>query len=177
MEAAKRKQLIDRYKDGVGAVAVAAESLSEADLDRKPAHAGWSAHEFLHNLRDVFRPHYREWSARQVVHDLVDAELMEAVHLRRMLAENTPVLQHWDEERYAQRLHYDRPITGALAAFKATALQNIELLEQLTDAEWKREGNQERPWPLTVDGWLEEKVEHLHQRLMQILNAVGSGKT
>jgi hypothetical protein len=62
----------------------------------------------------------------------------------------------------------------ALAAFEATARVNGVLPERLSDKEWKREGNQERPWPVSVESWLEEKVGHLHQRLMQILNAVGS---
>jgi hypothetical protein len=175
MDAATRHEFIERYKDGARAVVVAALALSDTDLDRRPTHPGWSARELIHHLSDVLRrPAYRDWSARQVIHSLVDAEMIDAVNLRRMLGENTPVLQHWDEERYAQRLHYDRPIGPAIEAFKATALVNTELLERLSEQEWRREGNQERPWPISVESWLEEKVEHLHQRLMQILNAVGS---
>jgi len=174
METARHHQLIERYRDGVKAVVVAAGTLSDEDLDRGPTHPGWSAREIIHHLADVMRPASRDWSARQVVHNLADAELLEAVRLRRMIAENTPVLQHWDEDRYAQRLHYDRPIGLSLEAFGATSRVNCELLERLSDQEWKREGNQERPWPLSVDSWLEERVEHIHKSLMQVLNAVGS---
>ena len=174
MDKARRLQLIEQYKHGVNAVLVAVSIHSDEEFDRHPTHVGWSARELIHHLADIVHPASRDWSARQVVHHLADAEMMEAIHLRRMLAENTPVLHQWDTERYAERLHYDRPIALALEAFKATALVNIELLERLQDQEWKREGNQERPWPLSVENWLEEKVAHIHQRLMQILNAIGS---
>jgi hypothetical protein len=175
MDEARRKQLIQRYRDGAEAIAVAIETLPEEDLDRQPAHPGWSAREIIHHLAEIMRPASRDWTARQLIHHLADAEMFEALTLRRMLAENMPVLQHWDEDRYAQRLHYDRPIGLALKSFSNTAAVNAELLSRLTDAEWKREGNQEKPWSLTVEGWLEDKVDHIHQRLMQILNAAHSG--
>ncbi|HEY7268513.1 MAG TPA: hypothetical protein VH951_01680, partial [Dehalococcoidia bacterium] len=104
------------------------------------------------------------------------AELIASIRLRRMLAENTPVLQHWDEAAYVERLHYGRPVELSTEAFIALAMANAELLETLSEQEWRREGNQERPWPLSVDGWLEERVEAIYQRLMQILNAAGSGE-
>jgi hypothetical protein len=175
MQIARRQQLINRYRDGARAVAVAVGTLSEDDLDRRPTHPGWSARELIHPLREVFRPAYHDLSAREVVHNLGDAEIIESIRLRRMLAENTPVLQHWDETAYTERLHYDRPIAVALRAFEALAMANAELLETLSEQEWRREGNQEKPWPLSVDGWLEERVEHVQQRLVQVLNAVGSG--
>jgi hypothetical protein len=174
VDAVRHSQLIQRYRDGVKAVVVAVDGLSDEELDRRPAHVGWSARELIRHLADIARPASRDWSPRQVIHNLADAETIEAVRLRRMLVENTPVLQHWDEDRYAQRLHYDRPIASALESFEATAELNAELLESLSDQEWKREGNQERPWPLSVETWLEEKVDHIHKRLMEILNAAGS---
>jgi len=30
-------------------------------------------------------------------------------------------------------------------------------------------------WPLTVKSWLEDNVDHIHNRLMQILNAASGG--
>jgi hypothetical protein len=98
------------------------------------------------------------------------------VTLRRMLAENTPVLLHFDEVHYAERAHYDRPIQVSLEAFRANSLANIELLSSLTEDQWRREGNQQKPWHLTVEDWLSEEVTHIHNRLMQILNAPAGGR-
>jgi hypothetical protein len=47
-----------------------------------------------------------------------------AIRLRRLLAEDHPVIAGYDEEEFARRLHYERPIAGALqglAAARASA--------------------------------------------------------
>jgi len=56
------------------------------------------------------------------------------------------------------------------------SLYNIELLQALSDSEWQRQGNQQRMWPLAVESWLEDNVDHIRNRLMQILNSTGGGQ-
>lgn len=152
----RRQYSIERYHDGVRAVLIAAGHLTEEELDLRPAPKGRSA--------------------RETIHYLADSELHESLSLRRMLVDNTPVLLHWDDERYAQRLNYDRPVKLSLELIRTLAEANIELLSLLDDSEWKREGNQQKPWTLTVETWLEEKVRNTHDALMQILNAPSGGR-
>ena len=102
------------------------------------------------------RPDAKSWTAREVIHHLGDSSMHDGVTLRRMLAENTPVLVHFDEVHAAERLHYNRHIEASLAAFRANSLANIELPRALTDEQWRREGNQQKPWSLTVEDWLAE---------------------
>jgi hypothetical protein len=156
MDAQTRNRLIDRYTAAIDAIVVAVDHTDADDLDARPAP--------------------KAWSAREIIHHLADAELQDAIRLRRMLAENTPVLAQWDEDRYAQRLHYDRPIDPSLEAVRSLAISNIQLLNSLSQDEWRREGNRQRPWPLTIEEWLEEKVGQLHERLMQLLNAPTGGR-
>ena len=156
MDASRRHYLIERYKNAVSAVLVSIDHVSEDELDMRSTSKGLSA--------------------RQVVHHLASSELHEAIRLRRMLAENRPVLVPWDGAHDVERLHYERPIAVDLDAFRATAWSNIELLQALTDEQWRREGNQQKPWPLTVESWLEENITHVHDRLMQILNAPSGGR-
>ena len=156
MDAARRQRYIERYRDAARAVEVAIEHLEASHLDERPPKGGWSP--------------------REIIHHLANAEMMEGLKLRRMLAENTPVLEHWDETQYSRHLHYDRPIEASLQAFGALARSNVDLLLALSENEWQREGNQQRMWPLTVEGWLEDNVDHIHNRLMQILNAVSGGQ-
>ena len=156
MDPERRRQLLERYRMAIRAVAVAVDHLSEEDLDVKP---------------DA-----KSWSARQVIHHLADASMHQGISLRRMLAENTPVLVPLDENHYAERLHYDRPVEVSLDAFRANSVANVELLEAITNDQWRREGNQQKPWPLTIDGWLEDEVLHVHNRLMQIINAPTGGR-
>ncbi|HEY7465228.1 MAG TPA: DinB family protein [Dehalococcoidia bacterium] len=156
MDAERRSQLIARYSAAVRAVAVAVDHVAESELDA--------------------RPDPKSWSARQVVHHLADASMHQAISLRRMLTENTPVLVPLDEVHYAERLHYDRPVEASLEAFRANSAANIELLKSLTEEQWRRQGNQQKPWPLTVEGWLEDEVLYIHNRLMQIMNAPTGGR-
>ncbi len=124
--------------------------------------------ELVRYLADLVRPSSGDWTARQLIHHLADAEIEDGVRLRRILAENTPVLHAWDDEHYSKHLHYDRPVAASLAAFDAVAHSSIELLQRLSAREWEREANQERLWSLTVEGWLEEKIAHIEARRLQI---------
>ena len=63
-----------------------------------------------------------------------------AIRLRRLIAEDEPIIQAYDQDVYAQRLHYDRPIAASLAALAAVRALTAELLDRLTEAEWQRTG-------------------------------------
>jgi hypothetical protein len=59
------------------------------------------------------------WSAREIVHHLADSEMTAAIRLRRLLAEERPAIQGYDQEEFARRLHYDRPHEASLELFRA----------------------------------------------------------
>ena len=115
MEARERTHLIALYRGGARAVGEAVASLSVTDLDR---HAGGG------------------WSARSVVHHVADADLIEGVRLRRILAEDGPLLPWTDEEEHARRLDYERPIETSLSlgVFQAVVMSNASLLTRPSPA-------------------------------------------
>ena len=152
MNDSDRNRLLELYRDGVRAVRQALASLSETDLDR---HAG------------------QEWSAREVIHHIADAELIEGVRLRRILAEDGPHLEWADEAEYARRLHYDRPVEASLALFESLVVANLELLRSLDEAQWRREGWHSRTGCYTPDAWLTEMPHHAHDHAAQMLRAAG----
>lgn len=146
-----RADLIAKYKEGPDIVAKAVEGLSEADLDRRPSPA--------------------DWTAREVVHHLADAEARSAVRLRQLLAEDAPTIQAYDEELYARTLHYDRPIASSLAVLRAVRASTGELLDRLTDADFSRSGTHTDSGPYSVDTWLELYAAHGHDHAEQLLAA------
>ena len=75
-----------------------------------------------------------------VVHHLADSESMAFTRLRRLIAEDEPVIQGYDEPEWARRLHYDRPIESSVAVVGAVRAASLSLLESLTAAEWERTG-------------------------------------
>ena len=146
-----RRTLLARYKTGAAAVSAAAEGLSDADLDRRPAPDAWTA--------------------REVIHHLADAETRSAVRLRQLLAEDAPVIQGYDEELYARVLHYDRPIAASLALMTAVRASSAELLDQLTEADFARTGTHTESGAFSVDTWLELYAAHAHDHAEQLRRA------
>jgi hypothetical protein len=151
MDQSERDALITKYKNGYDEVRAALEQLSEAALDRRPAAGGWTP--------------------REIVHHLADSETMSTIRLRRLLAEERPVMASYDEELFARKLHYDRPITASLEVLRAVRSANSELLEWLSEDEWMREGTHSEQGRYTVEDWLRIYAAHAHDHAEQMLQA------
>lgn len=81
------------------------------------------------------------WSMRQVIQHLSDSELVGAFRIRMVLAHERPDLAAYDQERWAERLHYEQADTEeALADFERLRSSNLRLLEQTSLAERRRVG-------------------------------------
>jgi len=156
MDTQSRKKLIDQYKDGYRAVAEALAGAGDADLDARPAPG--------------------KWTAREVVHHLADSEMTSAMRLRLLLAVDGAAIPGYDQDEFARRLHYDRPIEASLEAFKAARRTTAEILDRMTEEEWRREGTHSEHGRYTVERWLEIYATHAHQHAEQILVARGSAK-
>jgi DinB superfamily len=154
MDASHRQQLIAQYREGPGVVEALVGSLSEADLDRAPAEGGWTA--------------------REVVHHLADSEMTSAIRVRRLLAEDNPEIQGYDESVFARRLHYDsRPPGPSLEALRASRESTADLLDRLGEDDWARSGTHTESGPgYTVERWLEIYAAHAHDHAEQIRKAV-----
>jgi len=151
MNADARQKLLDEYKDGYRVVAEALVGATGEEMDVRPAPG--------------------KWSAREVVHHLADSELIAAVRARLLIAVDKPQIVGFDQDEFARRLHYDRPIEGSLDAFKSARRTTAELLEKLTDAEWGREGTHTQHGRYTLERWLEIYSTHAHRHAEQILVA------
>lgn len=151
MDNQRRRILIEQYQDGHRVVLEALRGCTEAELDVRPA--------------------ADDWTPREIVHHLADSEMTSAIRLRRLLAEDHPVIAGYDEAEFARRLHYDRPIEDSLEALQAARKSTAAILERLSDAEWKREGTHTESGRYTVETWLEIYAAHAHDHAAQILRA------
>lgn len=152
MDTDRRSQLFARYRDGYGALSVALAGITEAELDTRPS-AG-------------------EWSVREIVHHAADTEMITAIRLRRLVAENNPAIDAYDEAEYARRLHYhDRPVGPSLEAVRAAVESTSAILERLTESEWARPGFHAERGPYSPEIALEFCASHLHDHAAQILRA------
>src|SRR5207237_4399948 len=121
MTSAERQELIARYKDGYTEVAESLEGFPTASLTAHPISG--------------------KWSAAEIVHHLADSETTSALRLRRLLVEDHPLIQGYDQEAYAARLDYNkREIAPALEAFRAARATTAQLFDLMSNEDWQREG-------------------------------------
>ena len=156
MDNQTRTALIARYKDGCREVQAALEGASDKDLDAHPAPG--------------------KWSAREIVHHLADSEMTSAVRLRLLVAEENAAIRAYDENQFAARLHYQRPIASSLLAFQAARQSTGELLDAMTDADFAKTGTHPEHGRYSVERWLEIYAEHAHKHADQIRRARASAK-
>jgi hypothetical protein len=154
MDEGVRRKLIARYRAGYDQVQLALEGCTPEELDRRP------------------RP--GAWTAREIVHHLGDSEMNSAIRLRRLIAEDGPLIQGYDQDHYARRLFYDRPIEASLAAFKGARESTAEILERLPADAWARQGTHSESGTYTVSGWLEIYAAHAHDHADQVRRARGA---
>lgn len=155
MDPETRQQLVEQYRAGYDEVVAALEGITEEELDRRPAPGAWTA--------------------REIVHHLADSEMTSAIRLRRLVAEDRPVIAGYDQEQFARALKYQRPIAASLAAFKAARETTAEILDRLTEQEWARTGTHSENGPYGVEIWLEIYAVHAHGHAAQIRRARASG--
>ena len=152
MDAARRADLIARYRSGHAVIAESLAGIDEAGLDARPADGGWTP--------------------REVVHHTADSEMTSAVRLRRLIAEENPTIVGYDGDVFAERLHYaDRPIEPALEAIAGARSTTVQILDRLTEAEWERTGTHTESGPYGVERWLEIYAFHCAEHAEQIRRA------
>jgi hypothetical protein len=145
-----RAALLERFRTGYADVEDALAGITDDELDRPPPDG---------------------WTARQVVHHLADSEATAYVRLRRLIAEDEPMIAGYNEPEYARRLHYERPIGPSLAVLRAVREASLQLLESATPDEWRRTGTHSESGPYSVEGWLEIYAGHSHDHADQIRKA------
>lgn len=151
MDRQEREALIARYKRGYQLILDAIEGMTDAEWDAREAPG--------------------EWSPREVIHHLADSEMNSAIRIRKLIIEDSPQIQGYDQEEYARRLHYDRPIENSLLALQAARATSAELLDRMTDADWQSAGTHTESGPYTAHDWLRVYAEHCEEHAEQIRRA------
>jgi hypothetical protein len=152
MEAEERQALIQRYRDGHRAVVEALHGLTDDELDRSATD---------------------EWTPRMIAHHLADSEMMSAIRLRRLVTEDSPVLQGYDEAAFARKLTSDRPIAPSIEAMRWARESTAQILERLTEDDWGRVGEHSESGAYSVKDWLSIYAKHAHDHAAQIKRSRG----
>jgi hypothetical protein len=143
MQTDERRNLIEMYRDGYTAVAEVLQGITADELDARPGPG--------------------RWTAREIVHHLADSEMTAAIRLRRLLAEDRPAIQGYDQEEFARRLCYDRPHEASLELFRACARRDGRDPRPPHGGAVAREGTHSEVGAYSVEAWLEIYSQHAHR--------------
>jgi hypothetical protein len=131
--------------------------------------------EALQGLRDdeLDRSASDEWTPRMIAHHLADSEMTSAIRLRKLIAEDRPVLTAYDEGQFAKKLTSDRPIEPSLEAMRWARESTAQILDRLSEEDWRRAGTHSESGAYTVEDWLTTYANHGHDHAKQIQRSRG----
>jgi hypothetical protein len=114
-------ELIQNYAKGHSLLLDALVGVSDAELNFKPAP--------------------EKWSIKEVVIHVSDAEMNAVLRMKKIIAEDNPLLLKFDPDHWSGNLHYEAlDMQLHLDIFKGLRSSMVSILNQLQDAEWERTG-------------------------------------
>lgn len=153
MDAKRRTELLHKYRTGHQAVVDSLANLRDDELDRSRG--------------------ADDWTPRQIVHHIADSEMTSAIRLRKIVAEDNPTIEAYDEKVFANSLTRDRPIEPSVEAVRWARESTMQILERLTEDEWHKAGTHTELGPYSVEKWLEVYAAHCHDHAAQIKQSRG----
>ena len=145
----ERQALVAQYKAGYDEVVQSLEGFTDEELKAHPLPG--------------------KWSAREIVQHLADSEMNSAIRLRKLLTEESPQIQGYDQENNAARLRYnERDIAPALDALRGARATTAQLLDSMTEEDWARVGTHSESGRYAAGDWLSIYAAHAHNHAAQI---------
>jgi hypothetical protein len=119
-----------------------------------------------------------KWSMLHVIRHLGDSEIVWAYRVRRIVAEDRPAIEGYDQDRWSSRLHYDdADLNETLEEIRGLRRGNLRLIRALGPAERGRVGVHSERGEESVDHLIRMYAGHdiLHlEQLARIRRAVES---
>ena len=79
------------------------------------------------------------WTVRQVVHHLADSHMHSYIRMRFALTQNEPTIMPYDENIWAGLIDArSGPVESSLLLLEGLHARWVQLLESLSEADWKR---------------------------------------
>jgi hypothetical protein len=110
-----------------------------------------------------------KWSIRQIVAHVSDSEIVGALRFRRIVAEDNPTLEAYDQDAWSARLDYSRrKPSQCLETFRRIRQENYELLRGVPPDAFERTGNHTERGLVTLFDLLKIYAEHPEGHAQQI---------
>jgi len=141
--------LLERFRRGGELLAMATTGAAGTELD--------------------FKAPAQHLSVRQMVCHLADAEIVGAMRLRQLIAEENPTLQYFDDDLWAEKLDYHkRKISHALENFRRLRTENHELLKDLPEEAFERTGMHSKDGKMSLRQVVDWFAQHTEGHVTEI---------
>jgi len=120
-----------------------------------------------------------KWSIAQVVRHLADTELVISVRYRMVIAHDKPEITGFDQDLFADRLHYkNADIEESLALHRTVRLATVGVLRGLAPADFQRVGlhNERGPESLELMTKLSAGHDLVHLRQIERIGRAVAGR-
>ena len=140
------RAIIDRYAAGADLPAKGIVGLTPAEMNSFPVPG--------------------TWSIQQIIGHLLDSDLIGADRMKRIIAEDNPLILAYDETRFAQRLMYEKldPAAACDVIARNRALV-VTVLRALPDDVYSRTGVHSQRGVLTLYQMVETYADHLEHHM------------
>jgi uncharacterized damage-inducible protein DinB len=108
------------------------------------------------------RPVAGKWSALEVVCHISDFEPIYADRMKRVVAEETPLLLSGDPDKFAAKLAYtERDIDEELTLVDVVRKQVVRILSRLSPGDFARTGRHSEDGPIALETLLQRITNHI----------------
>jgi hypothetical protein len=140
------RSLLEKFSQGADQIRSAIKGLSPDDLQAFPVPG--------------------TWSIQQIVVHLLDSDLIATHRMKRIIAEDNPLLIGYDETKFTKSLFYDKePLDEVLTLFQLNRAQMSRIFKQLPDAAFERRGTHNERGTVRLGQLVEDYVGHVDHHL------------
>lgn len=146
-------ELLKEYKDATDNFIAAARAVPAGKLHKAPTND--------------------EWSPANIIHHLADTESHFYIRYLRILTEDIPLTDFFDENVYPARLKYGkRDVENSLRLLQALRESFYNIMSNFTSDEWERKGKNSEVGEYPIIALIKKSRSHIKDHLKQLEEAV-----
>ena len=114
-----------------------------------------------------------EWSPANIIHHIADAEAHFYVRYLRVLTENLPTTEFFDENVYPELLHYEkRDVNASIALIEGIRAASISLFNNFKEEDWQRKGSTSDGNEFVLIALIKKARSHINDHANQLSAAL-----
>jgi hypothetical protein len=143
------QKLLNEYAKGYQYIMEAIQNLTEDQLN--------------------FKPDNKSWNIKEVIIHLADSELVVVYRMKKIIAEEKPLLNLMNQDQWTSNLNYNSlDYKPYLNLFKLTRETMVMQLETLGSDQFSRVGYHEELGEITLKDMIIRYIEHVQVHIHQI---------